>query len=160
MFTTGVLGGSFGTLVRWANRNETGYIAKKSSSEAFSRKVIRWATSVRTQGPMSKAQPRTTVVHDTVFVSFMKIRDVDGREANHLGLCVSRRKTEVSRCIVDGNCVRHHVVMIRYDARWCVSKDTEKKRPGLPSTCGHVVHLGQNLCDALSVSLDRNSGDQ
>ena len=50
--------------------------------------------------------------------------------------------------------------MIRYDVRWCFSKDTETERPGLPSTCGHVVHLGQNLCDALSVSLDRNSGDQ
>ena len=47
--------------------------------------------------------------------------------------------------------------MIRYDARWCVSKDTETKRPGLPGTCGHVVHLGQNLCDALSVSLDQNA---
>ena len=46
---------------------------------------------------------------------------------------------------------------IRYDARWCVSKDTERKRPGLPGTCGHVVHLGQNMCDALSVSLDRNA---
>ena len=76
MFTTGVPGGSFGTLLRWAKRNETECIAKKSSLEAFSRKVIRWATSVSTQGPMSKAQPRTTVVHDTVFVSFMKIRDV------------------------------------------------------------------------------------
>ena len=38
--------------------------------------MIRWATSVSTQGPMSKAQPRTTVVHDTVFVSSMKILDV------------------------------------------------------------------------------------
>ena len=47
--------------------------------------------------------------------------------------------------------------MIRYDARWCVSKETETKRPRLPSTCGHVVHLGQNLFDALSVSLDRNA---
>ena len=47
--------------------------------------------------------------------------------------------------------------MIRYDARWCVSKDTETKRPGLPGTCEHVAHLGQDLRDALSVRLGWNA---
>ena len=98
-------------------------------------------------------------MYDTVFVSFMKIRDVYSSMNSILNKCVmlSVVKQPISRFFVDGNCVRHHVAMMRDDARWCVSKDTETKRPGLPGTCGHVVHLGQDLCDALSASLGRNA---
>ena len=84
-------------------------------------------------------------MHDTLSVSFTKTRDVYSSMNSILNKYVML------------SVVKHHVATMRYDARWCVSKDTETKRPGLPGTCGHVVHLGQDLCDALSVSLGRNA---